>query len=175
MSLRSLWGRITGADKKLNFPEQQCSFIGRIGDYTIVYPYGMYCDLPNETFLREVGSGAAIPVTVKRDSDAARGEIVLFNPVTTTRVILRNNGDVDILASDGDVNVNAVNINMTSENMKLEATTQMDIISPIINIDGGIASTGTMTSNGKDISDTHTHDGSPTSPDGPVTDTGTVT
>lgn len=188
MNIRSLWGRITGADKKLNYPEQQTSFIGRIGDYTIIYPYGMYCDLPNNTLLRQVGSGASIPVTVKRESDAARGEIVLFNPTTTTRVILRNNGDIDILADGSnlnvkakqvnveadDVNVDAKNINMTSEIINLEGTAEINLTSLEINMNGPMASTGALTSNGKDISSTHKHEGSPTSPNGPITDTGEV-
>lgn len=43
-----------------------------------------------------------------------------------------------------------------------------------LQVDGATTLSATVTSNGKDLSDTHTHNGSATAPSGPVSDTGTV-
>lgn len=144
--LSNLWGRITGKDKQLKYPDQQAAFLGRIGDYTIVFPYGLYADLPAETLLKEIAPKVAVPVTVDRPSDTEQDEPVLFHPATGTRIIMRNNGDVDIIAA-GDVNVQAANVTMTG-NLTVQGNTSLG---------------ATVTSNGKDISDTHGHTQDPDS------------
>lgn len=114
MGIRALWGRITGADKKKQFPDQQSSFLGRVGDYIIIYPYGLYCDLPDSVMLRGVGENAAIPVTVSRPA-ASRGEVILFNPVTGAKIVMNNTGGVDITADTMTLNGNLV-VNGTMTN-----------------------------------------------------------
>jgi len=97
----NLWGRITGADKKLTVPDQQASFLGRIGDYTVVFPYGLYANLPDGVLLKEIAPGVAVPVTVKRPSDTERGEPVFFHPGTNARIIMRNSGDIELIPQAG--------------------------------------------------------------------------
>jgi hypothetical protein len=101
-----LWGKITGKDERKQQPRQQASFLGRVGDYNLVFPYGLYGDLPANTLLQEIAPGVAIPVTVKRPSDTEQGEPVFFHPATNTRIIARNSGDLDVF-SDTAVNVTA--------------------------------------------------------------------
>lgn len=103
-----LWGRITGADKRKQFPEQQAVFLGRTGNCTVVFPYGLYGDLPAGTLLKEIAQGVAVPVTVGRPDDTERGEPVFYHPATGTRIIARNSGDLDILAGDEGGNVRVV-------------------------------------------------------------------
>lgn len=161
--LSALWARITGKDKGLRFPDQQAVALGRAGDYTVIFPYGHSCNLPDDALLLEIAPGIAIPVTVSRPTDAARGEVALFHPVTNSRMIFKNDGNIDVKAPGSVVNVEAETVNMTGD----------------LNVAGDLTVTGsttlgsTVTSNGKDISDTHTHSGSPTAPSGPVSDTGT--
>lgn len=115
--LSALWGRITGKDKRKKYPDQQGVFLGRVGDYAIVSPYGLYGDLPADTLLLEIKPGVAIPVTVKRPSDTAQGEPTFFHPSTNTRIIARNNGDLDVICdygTAGNVNVTCVNANVTA-------------------------------------------------------------
>lgn len=152
--LSAIWAKITGKDKRKQYPDQQASALGRLGDYTIVYPYGMHCDLPSDTLLRVIAPGIAIPVTVKRPSDGAQGEPMFFHPESNTRIIARNNGDLDIF-TNGDVNhVVTGDYKVTADKITLVSTA------------------GTLTHNGKNVGDTHTHNGSPTAPDGPVSNTG---
>ena len=141
-----IWGRITGADKGDDFPDQQASFLGRLGDYTIVYPYGMYCDLPNDVWLRRLDKGKAIPMTSSRP-DSSRGEIIIFHPVTGDKVHFKNGSIIDVVAGSA-VNVTApiVTVNATTVNLNAD-----------VNIVGNMDITGTVTNNGKDIGDTHGH------------------
>lgn len=114
----SLWARITGADKKKTFPEQQTSALNRSGNAVVVYPHCLYVDLPNNALVREISDGVAIPVTVNRPADLARGEPAFFHPETNTRIIIRNDESLEILnnngrlilQADGEFNINGARI-----------------------------------------------------------------
>ena len=141
----ALWGRITGADKEKALPDQQASVLGRLGDYIIIYPYGMYCDLPNDVWMTSLGKGRLIPATSSRPA-SARGEIVLFHPVTGDKIHLKNDGSIDVVAGSA-VNVTApeviVNGNVT--------------ITGNLAVQGATTLSTNVTSNGKNIGDTHSH------------------
>ena len=156
----ALWGRITGADKRQKYTSQQASFLGRIGDYVVIYPYGLYCDLPNDALLKRLGDKAAVSCTVDRPDDIDTGEVVLFHPVTKTRIIMRNNTDIDVITT-GKVNVDAgESVNITTP----IATFSQDVsISGNLTVVGDTALAGTVTSDGTDISDSHTHTQGPDS------------
>jgi len=159
--LSSLWGKITGADKKLTVQDQQGSVLGRIGDYTIVFPYGLSTDLPNDAMFRVIAPGVAIPWNIDRPSDGVRGEPMFFHPSTNTRIIARNNGDLDIIAEQ--VEGANGNINITCNQANVIAVDSVNITAPLTKVTGDFQVTGsttlsaTVTSNGKDISDTHGH------------------
>ena len=108
----ALWGRITGADKQKAMPDQQASILGRLGDYIVIYPYGMYCNLPDDVWLKSIGKDAVLPVTSSRPT-TERGEIVLFHPVTGAKIYLKKNGDIDAV-SPGDINATCKNANITA-------------------------------------------------------------
>lgn len=174
--LSNLWGKITGADKKLTVQDQQAVALGRVGDYTIVFPYGISTDLPNDAMLRVIAPGIAIPWNIDRPSDGATGETMFFHPSTNTRIIARNNGDLDIIVeqvegANGNINItcNQANVtavdsvNITCDKADITATTSVDITAPLTKITGdlqvtGVTTLGTSVSiNGKDIGETHSH------------------
>ena len=176
MPYSSLWGNITGADIKKKVPVQQANVLGRIGNYTIVFPYGLYADLPVGTYLKEIGSGAVIPVTVDRPSDTEQNEPVFFHPFTNTRIIPRNNGDLDIFCVAGE---EKGNVNISCKQANIIADESVTITAPLTTVDGNFVVTGdtalgaVVTSNGVNISDTHFHDDSGTYTAGPTAVTGT--
>jgi len=144
----SLWGRITGKDKRKQFPEQQGSVLGVKSDVMIIFPYGLYADLPRETLIREIAPGIAIPVTVKRPSDSEQGEPVFFHPETNTRIIARNNGDLDIETGEGGtakVNIICTEANITaSEGVTVTAPlATFDV--PLSTFTGNVQIDGTLT------------------------------
>lgn len=143
MTFSKLWARITGADKKKKFPNQQVSALGRIGDQTIVFPYCLFVDLPNDALLKEIAPGAFVPVTVDRPNDSERSEPVFFHPATNSRIIMRNNGDIDIEAGSGNVNITAALTKVTGD----------------FEVTGDTALAGAVTNGGQDIGGTHTHGG----------------
>jgi hypothetical protein len=160
MMLANLLGRITGGDKKKALPDQQASVLGRLGDYIIIYPYGMHCDLPDDVWLSVIGEGKALPVTSFRP-DAARGDIVLFNPITGDKINLKKIGGIDAVT---DYDINAL-----CKNANIKATTKATVTAPDIDLIGNVkvtgtfdvfgnsSFTGTMLNNGKDVGDTHGH------------------
>jgi hypothetical protein len=137
--LSNLWGRITGKDKRLRYPDQQAVFLGRVGNYTVVFPYGLYGDLPADTLLKEIAPGVAVPVTVERPGDTEQGEPVFFHPATNTRMILRNNGDLDITTTEasGKVNVDTVQANIT-------ASESVTVDTPITTFTGDVQINGKL-------------------------------
>lgn len=176
------WARVTapGADAD-QFPVQQIEYLGKVANSFIVFPYGMHANVGADAlallFAVQGASGnkAAIAGSPqKRPKNLAAGEVVFYHPNTGSLIHFRTNGDLDIdtvKESPGNVNINVVQANIT-------ASDSVNITAPDTNITGDLDVSGDTTlganvsSNGKDISDTHTHGGSPTAPDGAVSDTG---
>lgn len=166
-----LLAKITGADKKKKYPDQQAEIMGRVGDYIVVFPYGLYCDLPGDALAEEIKHGMLIPITVIRPDDVEQGEPVFYHPVTNTRIIPRNDGSLDIIANGQAVNIQCDNANVNAD-ANINLTAPLTTIAGDLTVTGNTTLGATVTSNGKDISDTHVHNGSPTSPAGPVSPTG---
>ena len=147
MSFSRLWGRITGADKGLKFPNQQVSSLGRLGDSAIVAPYGLYADLPAGTLLKEIAANVFVSVTEGRPSDTEQGEPVFFHPDTNTRIIARNNGDLDISTVDagGNVNIETVSANITASD-SVTVDTPNTTFTGNVQIDGALNVDGDITS-----------------------------
>lgn len=187
--LSNLWARITGKDKRGQVPVQQAVSLNRPGDYVIAHPYGLYTDAPNDQLSVEVRPGVLLPVVTVRPTDSAQGEPVFFHPTTNSRIIARNNGDLDVIVEDeeggtpGNLNIICVKANITaSDSVNITGDT---------NIDGALSVTGdaaiggdaniTGDSNAAEHTSgaisltTHKHVGSPTAPLGPVSPTGTPT
>lgn len=133
------WAKITGKDKGGRIPEQQ-AIINRVGNYVIVYPYGMHCDLPDDALIKLIAKDAAISCCIDRP-ETDQGEIAIFHPVTMSKIIFKNDGSIEMTATD---------INATADNFNITAN---------MSITGNIDFTGQITSNGKNISDSHAHSG----------------
>ncbi len=136
--VRNLWGRITGSDAKKNYPQQQGKSLGRIGNYLLAQPYGLYANAPNGQLFKvlDEDGNVIIAVTVARPDGVEPGEVTLHHPAAGSKIHLKNNGDVDI-ESTGDVNITA--------------TTKVSIVAPVTEI------TGALLNNGVNISSTHVH------------------
>lgn len=117
--LSRFWAKISGGDKGKKYPDQQVEYLGRVGDLIVIFPYGMHCDLPDGALMRKLCEEAGIPMTVERPGDVARGEPVFYHPVSGSRIIFKNNGDIDVKAGTATVNIEAatVNVNATTTNL----------------------------------------------------------
>lgn len=137
-SFKQIWSRVTGKDIRAKYPQQQGAALERVGNFVIMYPYGMYCDLPDDALLRVLAPGVAVPVTVARPSDASRNEPTIFHPDTNSRIIFRANGEIDI-ETDGKypVNINCSQANVTaSGDIQATAGGAASISASSITLDG---------------------------------------
>lgn len=145
MTFSSLWGRTTGADKGKTFPVQEADVLGRVGDYSIVSPYGLYADLPFNTFVKEIGPGVLVSATINRPSDLAQGEPAFFHPTTDTRIVARNSGDLDIFSIAGE---EKANVNISCKQANITADDSTTITAPDIILAGKVT-TEEFGTNGK--------------------------
>ena len=195
-----------------DYPIQQITYLGKATECEMISPYGLHANLPIDVTLlttwsvqgqedNRVGMGYTPKL---RPKELPEGELVLYHPLTQTKLHFKNNGDldIDVTGDNGDLNVTIKkDLNITvngnaSINVIGNAAVDIDGTATVdcpttdwngdINLTGKLKITGdlevsgsstlssTVTSSGKDISNTHTHVGSPTAPSGSVTPTGVV-
>lgn len=183
------WATITkaGSDNE-QFDTQQISYLGKVADGLIVFPYGLHGNVPPDAFalMFSVGGApekrAAIAWTPKDRPILAEGEVAFYHPPTDAFMIWRVNGDLDIETGNkggANINIKCKQANITAiESVKIDTpeTTFTGNVTIVKNLEvtGETKLSSTVTSNGKDISDTHTHVGSPTAPVGSISETGEV-
>ena len=125
------WGQITGADAGKAFPQQQGKSLDRVGDMFVASPYGLYSNLPDGQLFKVIDEDGRVilGLTVERPDGVAQGEVVVFHPVTGTKIHFKNSGDLDIDTTTN-VNINAAQANIT-------ASDSVNIDAPITNIGSG--------------------------------------
>jgi phage gp45-like len=153
----SLWGIITGADAGKAVPYQQGESLDRIGDMTIVTPYGFYSHAPNGQLFKVVdGDGkAVIAVNVERPDGVEQGEVTMHHPASGAVIILKNNGDINV-TTEADVNVSCNNANVTAQassnltcvSATVTASTSMLIDTPLATFTTNVLINGTLTAVG---------------------------
>ena len=156
------WCRISnpGQDDK-QFPAQQIEFLGKTADALIISPYGMHSNIPTDvlglvvTVQGHQENKAIIGVSAPNRPKLESGEISFYSPESGSSITLKTNGDIEVNAGSGVVNMTADSVNLSGD----------------LNVDGDTSVKG-ITSNGTDIGDTHTHIGSPTAATGAQSPTG---
>jgi hypothetical protein len=172
-----IFGRIaqSGTDAE-NFATQKVEYLGKLAEALMVFPYGMHANIPADSLALMFSvqghpdNRAAIGWTPNDRPTLTDGEVAFYHPPTDAFIIWRENGDLEIEAGTGgagNINITALNTNITS-NVNITGN---------VTITGNLTVTGStvlagITSNGKNVGDTHTHGGSPTAPTGPVSNTG---
>jgi len=154
----SLWGRITGKDAGKTFPQQQGKSLDRLGDLAVIFPWGMYSNLPDGKLFKVVdGDGkAVIGVTVERPPGVEQGEVSFWHPGTGSVIHFKNNGDLNIdtvVDGAGDVNINTTTANVTASadvnvsclNSVVTSTVGMTIDTPLATFTTNVLINGTLT------------------------------
>lgn len=174
------FAQITGpADNSKQYPVQQISYFGKTADAFIVFPYGMYSNVSSSHSLGvrfsidgTESNRAVLPTCPeKRPRDLEQNEVSVYHPFTNASVKFRNNGDIviDATASSANVIVNAINVTTNTETANVNATTSVEFDTPAAQFTGNLTVQGdfvaeanasfttNITSNGKNIGDTHKH------------------
>jgi phage gp45-like len=133
---------------------QQVSYRGRTANAMMWFAYGHHANLPVDVLAQLVATSGrpesriAFPGSpLERPTGGDPGDVFWFHPQTGSRFHFKANGEV-------------------------EATCGKLTITGDLTVTGASALGSTVTSGGTDISDTHTHEGSPTAPTGAVSPTG---
>ncbi len=150
------WARVTAAlAGSKQFPVQQMEYMGKTADGFMVFPYGLFANVPKDTLALMMAiqgnpdNRAAIPCSVDNRPTLNEGEPALYHPlIPDLKIVLQSNGRMLIKSLVG-VDVEAP-----------EATFSGNVtIAGDLSVTGDTALGATVTSNGKDISETHTHGG----------------
>ena len=134
-----------GSDDKQH-PSQQVEYMGKVGNIVMFFPYGMHGNIavdslalmitPNSDPASRIGIAVAPENRPKMEAD----EFCLYHPKTEAIIHFKNDGSIDVTAPEM-----VLNGNMT--------------INGDLDVTGATTLSDTVTSNGKDISDTHVHSG----------------
>ncbi len=146
-----------------SLPIQQFEMNGRFGDAYIAAPYGMHYNLPvNQSALNISPDGTILmgidPVgRIKVEA----GEVVFYHPGTKSKIHFKNNSDIDI-ETEADINATCNNINVIAATKATVTAPESEFIGNVtitgdLTVTGATTLSATVTSNGKDISDTHGH------------------
>lgn len=165
MNFLSNWlAKITkSGSEDLSFPIQQFEMNGRTGDAYVVSPYGMHANLPaNQSALNLSPDGTILmgidPIgRIKVEA----GEVVFYHPITKSKIHFKNNNDIDI-ETETDINATCDNINVIAATKATVTAPESEFIGNVtitgnLTVTGATALSATVTSNSKDISDTHSH------------------
>jgi len=172
------WATVTReVAKGLQFAAQQVNYLGKTADASVLFPFGVYANLPPDvlTLIASVQGNpdnrVAIGCLLKDRPDLAAGETAFYHPSTGAYIIWRSGGNLEI-KTDGSITVDCASATITSQSTDVDGDVNIDgdvSITGMLNADGGITAVGTVTANGKNISDTHTHlAGVPPGSTGPV-------
>jgi phage gp45-like len=149
------------------FPKIQVGYLGKTGDASVWFPFGFHASPDLETVCviaamqGNPDSRVAFPGNQDNRPALERGEVVLFHPATGSKVHMKAGGDIEVVSTTK-VLIDAPAAQFTGD---VEVDGDLDVA-------GATALSATVTANSKDISDTHSHIGSPTAPLGVVSNTG---
>lgn len=182
------WARVTKAApaEAQQFAVQQVTYSGKVGDAILVMPYGVHANLPVDSLALmfavngEPDNRAIIGFDPKQRPELVEGEVAFYHPPTGSFIKWTEAGDLDIQVgeeSGGNVTINCATATITASS-SVTIDTPTTTLTGAVQVDGDLTVTGatalgaTVTSSGVDISNTHTHTGSPTAPTGAISPTG---
>ena len=140
--IKKWWAKITRkGDESGQFPIQQVSYLGRVSDAMILFPYGMHANLPVDQLGLLIDKNGRVFMGTSAVGRIAveEGEVVFYHPGTKSKIHFKESGDIDVVSAN---------------NVNIQATTTA--IDGDLTVTGDITATGEVTGNGVDLS-THTH------------------
>lgn len=167
---------------KIDDQDNQVAEIGFYGSRLltrIIWPYGLSGVAPRGSTLLTMAINAnkqnscAIPTyPQERRRDMKEWEFATGNYETKAETFYDEDGNVNVLAPNGNVNIiTANNVNVTCVNLVANASGQTTITSPTITLNGNVVVTGSatlqsgasisgsLTNNGTNVGSSHVHSG----------------
>jgi len=159
-------------DDTENFPQAQMTYLGKTANVPLVQPYGLTSRPPEgkETLVAifqvqgQEQNRLGIPFTPRlRKRGLKPGEVVLENMLAKTYMYMKENGDLEIVIAKDlietvkNITITGVDAVINLNNLTINAT-QITINSKLT-VNGDTDFHGKLSSNNKNISNTHTHVG----------------
>lgn len=175
--MRKLWAKITRKGSEAGeYPIQQATYLGRVSDSFVLFPYGMHANLPVDQLGLLIdrqgrifmGTSAIGRITVEE------GEVVFYHPQTRAKMHFKASGDIDIdtqnpeaeEAVHGSINILTKNITITtsektiinstgdidvttSGTVNVESTGDTNLTAPTVAVDGDLTVTGDIVATGE--------------------------
>lgn len=149
-------------DDSQNYQVAQVTYFDKIVDVEVINPYGISSKAPSgslglmfNVMGQEENRAAIFNDQPNRFKNLEEGEVAVGNYSTQSKIKFCANGDIEIF-SNGDINAQCANLNVTADTTTITAPTNT--------IDGDLEITGNVTNQGVDIGKTHTHSGVTTGP-----------
>lgn len=169
------------------FISHQVSYLGKEANGIAFYPYGFHANAPVESWALMLSiqghpdNRALLVSEPKVRPELLSGEVALYSPLIPDLIIkLQIDDKLLLIKSPMKVLVEAPEIELKGNvtvtgNLTVNFTDSMTMTDGNLTVDGSTTLSATVTSSGKDISNTHTHEGSPTVPAlNGISDTGAV-
>jgi hypothetical protein len=160
------------------FPTQQVEAEDVAHDSVPWFPYGYSASPPVDQLSVRLNIEAEPDNRIhlpgspfQRIRNQAPGTVSIHSPVTGSRVTWNPDGSIEVVGGLATVSIVAENVTVEAPTVSIEATTSVTIDSPSATFTGDVQVDGDLTvdsdttlganvtSNSKDISDTHTHGG----------------
>lgn len=138
------------------YPQGQASYNGKPTDFVRLSVYGVCANAPQGSHLLLIGSQGMESTKfgiendfLNRLQDLKEGEAALYNTLTESVVILKENGDIECDAKGDIIGTATGDISMTAGgSANVEAATEINLTAPTINLNGDVNVSGDLTATG---------------------------
>lgn len=158
---------LISSDNSGDIKKGEFFFMGSSIDGVLFSPYGTMGNPPDGSVVMAFSQngneanqiGVVVNIEDFIDDFDGDSDYGVGNPISKTFIHFKKDGEMDII-SPKKVNVTAPDVEVTATNKVKVTATDIELIST------------TLTHNGINVGDTHTHVGSPTAPTGAISPTG---
>ena len=153
------WARITKSNPNTGqFAVQQMEYLGKVSNGIMIFPYGTHANVPPNSIALAFSiqdspdNRAVVAWNPKNRPVLESGEVAFYHPPTDAFIIWRETGDLDIQTGDKGV----ANVNIVASQVTVAGNLS---VSGNLSVVGDTSLSDNVTSDGQDISGTHTHGG----------------
>lgn len=163
------WAKITAAgDSVAKFFTQQITYRNKVSNVLVVYPYGYHANAKvDESLVLMFGvngdseNKAGIPFQPNIRPDLKEGEVAIYQPGTNTVIKFLQNENI-VINTDKDIEAACDNMTVTAATKVTVTAPNTEFVSDVkvtgnFEVTGSSTLSSTVTSGGKDISDSHGH------------------
>ena len=147
-------------------PTQQVTYMGKVANVVPWMPYGFAASVPPDklgiglSILGNSDSSVYLPGSPGEDPTMAEGEVAFYHPTTGSKIHMRADGSIDILAGTVTATLSASGgVTITPGSAPVTIAGDLTVTGAFINSGASATLPAVVTSGAKAIGATHTHGG----------------